>query len=525
MKKPPLSADVLIVGGGVAGLSAALSLAPLKVLLVAPNIPSKEGSTFWAQGGISAAISPEDSPLSHAEDTIAVGGNLCDEGIVREITDQAPKAIQWLSNHGVIFDRADDSSLILALEAAHSKRRVCHAGGDQIGRGITNALTKEVIQAQNITLIQGTLHSLLKDESGSLAGAEILTSYGLQPIHTPHTILATGGIGGLFLHSTNPSTVRGEGLALAALVGAELIDLEFIQFHPTALNVGSKRQKPLITEALRGEGAEIVNDLGEAFLYKLDSRGSLAPRALIAKGIAEELRTGREIFLDARVISRKVNSHFPQVTQICKEYNLNPAVDLLPIVPAAHYHMGGIRADICGRTSIKGLYAIGEVACTGFHGANRLASNSLLEGVVMGRMCGLEITSQSFSKLSKTSSKTYSESFLETGEQGALNPSSFSRNLGIIRNGLDLENAYSLLQSPRSLVGLAQKLIIQSAITRNESRGAHYREDHPKTSVLWNKRISVILNSLLEPIIKFTQTNNHDISNTSSTTKIQTHFN
>lgn len=517
MKKPPLSADVLIVGGGVAGLSAALSLAPLKVLLVAPNIPSQEGSTYWAQGGISAAISNEDSPELHAEDTIAVGGRLCDESVVREITGQAPNAIQWLSSHGVRFDRAEDASLILALEAAHSKRRVCHAGGDQIGRGITNALTKQVIQAQNITLIQGTLYSLLKDESGSLVGAEIHTSYGLQPIHTAHTILATGGIGGLFLHSTNPSTVRGEGLALAALVGAELIDLEFIQFHPTALNVGDKRQKPLLTEALRGEGAEILNNLGEPFLYRLDPRGPLAPRALIAKGIAEELLLGREIFLDVRGISQKVNSHFPQVTQICKEANLNPAVDLLPIVPAAHYHMGGIRADVSGKTSINGLYAIGEVACTGFHGANRLASNSLLEGVVMGRLCGLEITSQDFLKAGKSLSKTYSEKFLQTGEQGALNPASFSRNLGIIRNGEELEKAYLSLQSPRSLVGLAQKLIINSAITRTESRGAHYRVDFPDTSQLWDKRISVVLNDALEPINKFVSLDSSENMNFSET--------
>lgn len=521
MKKTlPLSADVLIVGGGVAGLSTALSLSPLKVLLVAPSIPSKEGSTYWAQGGISAAISNTDSTLSHAEDTIAVGGKLCDENVVRAITSKAPQAINWLSNLGVPFDRGEDSNLILALEAAHSTRRVCHAGGDQIGRAITTALTREVIQAPNITLLEGSLYSLLKDENGSLAGAEIATKYGLQPIHTSHTILATGGIGGLFLHSTNPSTVRGEGIALAALVGAELIDLEFIQFHPTALNIGNKRQKPLLTEALRGEGAEIVNEFGEAFLYKLDSRGSLAPRALIAKGIAEEIRLGREIFLDARSIAHKFNSHFPQVTQICKEANLNPLVDLLPIVPAAHYHMGGIRSDVYGRTSIEGLYAVGEVACTGFHGANRLASNSLLEGVVTGRLCG-ELISEEFNlKSTKSRSTSFSEKFLQTGEQGALNPASFSKYLGIIRNGEELERCYSSLQFPRSLVGLTQKLIIHSALIRTESRGAHYRDDFPETSNLWVKRICTSVNGLSELTSKFLPVNSSSLEKNKPSTQL-----
>src|SRR5579883_263488 len=388
------SYDVAIVGGGIAGLSVALRLpAHVRVALFTKG-QLGESNTRYAQGGLTVALGEDDSPQLHAQDTLAAGAGLCDETAVRILTENAPEAVRWLISMGVQFDRARPGSdehatrdgLLLGREAAHSRWRVLHAGGDATGAEIERALTTAIRQRDLITLFEETYVSQLLVEDGNCTGLEAIDREGKQCIiRAGATILANGGAGGLWLHTSNPAGATADGLALAWRVGAALTDLEFMQFHPTVLVVDGASH--LISEAVRGEGAYLRNHAGERFMPGYSEMAELAPRDVVARSILSEmLREGTDCqYLDLRHLpAERMYERFPNISVICRRYGLDLARDLLPVAPAAHYCMGGVLTDTYGRTSVPGLYAVGEVACTGVHGANRLASNSLLEGLVFG---------------------------------------------------------------------------------------------------------------------------------------------
>ena len=386
--------DVVIVGGGIAGLSTALRLpAHLRVALLTKG-QLGESNTRYAQGGLTVALGDDDSPALHAQDTLAAGAGLCDETAVRFLAEQAPSAVRWLIEMGTRFDRARPGShehatadgLLLGREAAHSRWRVLHAGGDATGAEIERALTVAARQRPSITLYEECYAQRLLVEQGVCRGLMALNREG-QPftIRAGATVLANGGAGGLWLHTSNPGGATADGLALAWQAGAALTDLEFMQFHPTVLVAGGASH--LISEAVRGEGAYLRNASGERFMLRYSEQAELAPRDVVARAtLSEMLAEGTDCqYLDLRHLSgERVHERFPTISAICRGYELNLATDLIPVAPAAHYCMGGVMTGTRGQTSLPGLYAVGEVACTGVHGANRLASNSLLEGLVFG---------------------------------------------------------------------------------------------------------------------------------------------
>src|SRR5579885_173101 len=388
------SYDVAIVGGGIAGLSVALRLpAHVRVALFTKG-QLGESNTRYAQGGLTVALGEDDSPQLHAQDTLAAGAGLCDETAVRILTENAPEAVRWLISMGVQFDRARPGSdehatrdgLLLGREAAHSRWRVLHAGGDATGAEIERALTTAIRQRDLITLFEETYVSQLLVEDGNCTGLEAIDREGKQCIiRAGATILANGGAGGLWLHTSNPAGATADGLALAWRVGAALTDLEFMQFHPTVLVVDGASH--LISEAVRGEGAYLRNHAGERFMPGYSEMAELAPRDVVARSILSEmLSEGSDCqYLDLRHLpAERMYERFPTITTICRRYGLDLAKDLLPVAPAAHYCMGGVMTDADGRTTLPGLYAVGVVAFTSVHWANRMASNSLLEGLVFG---------------------------------------------------------------------------------------------------------------------------------------------
>ena len=386
--------DVAVVGGGIAGLSVALRLpAHLRVALFTKG-QLGESNTRYAQGGLTAALGADDSPELHVQDTLAAGAGLCDEAAVRILATQAPAAVRWLIAMGTQFDRVQPGSdehatgdgLLLGREAAHSRWRVLHAGGDATGAEIERALTNALRKRSSIVLYEETYVSRLLVEDGVCSGLEALDREGnVFVVRSQATVLANGGAGGLWLHTSNPAGATADGLALAWRAGAALTDLEFMQFHPTVLVAGSGSH--LISEAVRGEGAYLRNHAGERFMFRYSELAELAPRDVVARSILSEmLSEGSDCqYLDLRHLpAERMYERFPTITAICRRYGLDLAKDLLPVAPAAHYCMGGVMTDADGRTTLPGLYAVGEVACTGVHGANRLASNSLLEGLVFG---------------------------------------------------------------------------------------------------------------------------------------------
>lgn len=530
--------DVLVVGAGAAGLYTALCLpSKLKVGLITKNTVALSASD-WAQGGIAAAVAPEDSPLLHIEDTIKAGAGLCDFAAVEFLAKQAPSCIQSLVNMGVAFDRRGNE-LALTLEAAHSRHRVLHAA-DTTGREVITTLTAQVLHHPNIQVIPQTLalNLWLEPQTGRCQGINVVYKDRVIWIRAKAVILATGGGGQVFAHTTNPVVSTGDGVAIAWRAGATLRDLEFVQFHPTALTVPGANSF-LISEAVRGEGAHLVDTEGRRFAFDYHPAGELAPRDVVSRAIFSHLQSTAtdpataNVWLDLRPIpAEKIHRRFPNIIQVCQRWGIDVFSQPIPVAPAAHYWMGGIITDLMNRTSIPGLYAVGETASTGVHGANRLASNSLLECIVFGaQMAKLQVEEETMkddSSLGKPLSFTPSASDLLL-QQTKLEeirqelPRLVWQSAGICRQQKVLAKAIAqikiwqqefanlplsqfILNLPparsasfglketqqqlwlwgetRNLIDIAH-LILKSALFRTESRGGHYRQDYPQTDPYW----------------------------------------
>jgi L-aspartate oxidase len=470
----------VVVGAGIAGLMTALALAPEPVVLLSYGDLGSQTSTAWAQGGLAASIGSDDTPDLHLADTIAAGHGLVDRKHARRIIEAAPAAVQALSRLGVCFDR-EGETLLLGLEAAHARRRIIHAGGDSTGREIMRALKSAVRRTSSITVLEGVEARQLLVTEGAIAGLLAVGSSGPFAIPTSRVVLATGGIGGLFLDSTNPRASMGQGLMLAARAGALLSNLEFIQFHPTALDTAA-RPMALISEAVRGEGAILVDEMGERFLADLPG-AELAPRDAVARGIWRHLDEGHSVYIDARSkpgvgFSRR----FPVINEICMQAGFDPQTQPFPVRPAVHYHMGGVAVDGQGRSSLEGLWACGEVACTGLHGANRLASNSLTEAAVCASWIADSVKGQPAEQRSLPQPPVLPAQPIATSVRPIM-----SRWLGVVRNRSGLEAAIAELlplanrRGPASGPAMVGLMMAVAALRREESRGAHYRSDFPLT--------------------------------------------
>ena len=499
--------DVIIVGAGIAGLSAARNLADRRVAVVSPAPPEQAGSSTRAKGGIAAAIGPEDSPELHGRDTVEAGAGLCDYEAVDELVSAAPDSIRTLEAWGAGFDREADGGLALGREAAHSRDRIVHADGDRSGRAIVEALTRAVgADHDGIDLIRGEVVELGRHD-GRVRGVAYRTPEGrLRGLAAPAVILATGGIGGLYGKTTNPDEVVGRGLALAYRAGATLTNLEFVQFHPTALD-SDRRPLPLLTEALRGAGAELVDRSGKSIMEDYDARGALAPRDVVARAVYRERRKGRAVYLDLSPVDR-LAEQFPGTVEMLRAHRDGCQPMRVPVTPAAHYHMGGVATDLDGRTTVDGLWACGEVAHTGVHGANRLASNSMLECVVFGARAGRAADAQLPSEVRADGGPV--RDLLRRRDDLVVdrNPDTISkaitdrmwRSVGVERRAAGLREAARWFDERRRDLSpgvrerdaaLVAELVARSAWRREESRGAHRRRDFPRNHHGWLGRIEV----------------------------------
>ena len=524
MKKPPEQVDFIVVGAGVAGLRAAIALAEAGTVLVLAKQELTESATQYAQGGIAVALSDEDEISLHLQDTIKAGDGIVNPEAARVLVEEGPERIQELIDWGTQFDR-QGTKLTFTREAAHSRSRILHAHGDSTGREIGRALYAKASTLNNITLSEFEFTSRLDVETGRVCGVQLITPHGARyQVKSSAVLLATGGAGQIYANTTNPPVATSDGIAMAYRVGAEISDMEFVQFHPTALYV-KNAPRFLLSEALRGEGAILRNAELHRFMRKYHDMGELAPRDVVARAIAHELEVCRLkepiVYLDMTHLNAEhLKARFPRIYQTCLKYNVDLTVDMVPIRPAAHYLMGGIRTGLDGRSSLPGLYAAGEAACTGVHGANRLASNSLLEGLVFGARAGkaMQESSSSQTVLQGHSSTTASpkpeiESSDRTNSQSR-DPEDLIKEIqqfmwskvGIVRTGQGLQEALERLQVLMELLpkpssrrsGEARNihtvalLITRSALARLESRGAHYRTDCPAHDDVRFKKHSVI---------------------------------
>ena len=502
------SFDVIVIGTGAAGLATALKLAPLKVLLLTKTAKLPSGSTLWAQGGIAAAVGAEDAPARHIANTLTAGTDNTSPEAAQVVCEAGPDIIQWLDGLGMPFDRRLSGAYALGKEAAHDTRRILHAHGDATGRALTETLHKSVISAEHITLHTRAFAWDICVNNDQAHGLHMATESGWQTAYASHIVLATGGIGQIFPTTTNPCESTADGIGLAARAGAQLADMEMVQFHPTALAVeGTNGKLPLLSEALRGEGAKVVNKTGTPIMPSLHPDADLAPRDVVARAVWQKRAEGEDIFLDCRNISNFA-ARFPAIHKIATDYCLNPTTDFLPVTPAAHYHMGGVLTDLEGRTSIKNLYAVGETACTGLHGANRLASNSLLECLAFANRVSITIkSSQHLEIKKKKETPTFSKEAGTPSQEAihTLRKEAF-KSLGLQRDGCALKKTLNTLKKisispPQStsfsglrLWGEAQnmllttRLLAHGALMREESRGAHLRTDFPLQSEKFKKR-------------------------------------
>ena len=480
-----LSGRPVIIGAGLAGLMTALHLAPEPVLLLSAAPLGTQSSSGWAQGGLAASLGADDSPELHLADTLAASDGLCDPGIVERVTRAAPAAIDALIRHGAVFDRAPDGALRLGLEAAHRRRRIVHAAGDGTGRELMRALVEAAWRVPSITILEGVTAQSLLLADGEVAGVRARDGAGGAVVfETNRVVIATGGVGGLFPHSSNPLTSCGQGLALAARAGALLADMEFVQFHPTVLD-GPARPMPLISEAVRGEGATLIDESGERFMAGAPG-AELAPRDVVARRVWAHLQGGHRVFLDARsALGASFPRRFPTIAAACRAAGIDPATQPIPVRPAAHYHMGGIAVDGEGRSTVAGLWACGEAACTGLHGANRLASNSLTEAVV----CAAWVA-QSLNGVPARSGRGANKLAMAPMSPADAAPvrAILGEVLGVLRDRAGLEAGVGQLlplatgptaAADPAMVGL---MMAVAALRREESVGAHYRTDFLQAS-------------------------------------------
>ena len=510
-----IGGDFLVIGSGIAGLRAAISLADRGNVVILTKADPRESNTGYAQGGIAAAVGPDDSPQLHAQDTLAAGDGLCVAPAVEVLVHDGPRYVRELLDWGA-FDRDERGQPALGREAAHTVRRVLHAR-DATGRHIGQVLWERVAARSGVTVRSDAAALSLVMQDGACAGARFLDRRGhVHDVIAPRTLIATGGAGQVFRETTNPAIATGDGIAMAYQAGAQVTDLEFIQFHPTALSVpGAPRF--LLSEALRGEGAHLVNTQGERFMTRYEEAGELASRDLVSRAIVKEaFRTGGPIFLTmAHLDHAYVRSRFPTIAAVVQEAGLDLATDRVPVSPAAHYSMGGIETDLDGRTSIPGLFAAGEAACTGVHGANRLASNSLLEGLVFGARSATAMAAaiepaRLFAELAPLCAADRAPS----GDLRAPAPGDVRdlmwQHVGLVRTRDGLVEANTKLSVWRdatrtaltanpgddglrrvaSLVAVGH-LIARAALRREESRGGHFRADFPKRDdIHWKRHIA-----------------------------------
>ncbi|MEV6582839.1 L-aspartate oxidase [Streptomyces sp. NPDC051582] len=525
-----LDADVVVVGSGVAGLTAALRCAAAgRRTVVVTKARLDDGSTRWAQGGIAAALGEGDTPEQHLDDTLVAGAGLCDEAAVRLLVTEGPDAVRRLMATGAVFDTsAETGEIELTREGGHHRRRIAHAGGDATGAEISRALVEAVQRAGIRTVENALVLDLLQDAGGRTAGVTLHVMGegqhdGVGAVHAPAVILATGGMGQVFSATTNPSVSTGDGVALALRAGAEVSDLEFVQFHPTVLFLGpdAEGQQPLVSEAVRGEGAYLVDADGVRFMQGQHELAELAPRDIVAKGIMRRMQEqgAQHMYLDARHFGARMwEQRFPTILAACRSHGIDPVTEPIPVAPAAHYASGGVRTDLHGRTTVPGLYACGEVACTGVHGANRLASNSLLEGLVFAERIAADIAG---------GAPASGGPGIPVPATGPLQPAEaryevqriMTDGAGVLRSAESLRTAAAALEDlyAKALTALetdgktavpgvetweatnllcVARVLVAAALRREETRGCHWREDHPeRDDAAWRRHLVVRLSA------------------------------
>ncbi|MFI9723745.1 L-aspartate oxidase [Streptomyces sp. NPDC052396] len=520
------TANVVVIGSGVAGLTVALRCAAAGAqVTVVTKARLDDGSTRWAQGGVAAALGEGDTPAQHLDDTLVAGAGLCDEQAVRTLVTEGPAAVRRLIGTGARFDTdAETGEILLGREGGHHRRRIVHAGGDATGAEISRALVAAVRAAGIHTIEHALVLDLLKDAEGRAAGVSLHVMGegqhdGVGAVRAPAVVLATGGMGQVFSATTNPAVSTGDGVALALRAGAEVSDLEFVQFHPTVLWVGpgAEGQLPLVSEAVRGEGAHLVDADGHRFMVGQHELAELAPRDIVAKGITRRMQeTGTEhMYLDARHFGAEMwAKRFPTILAACRAHGIDPVTEPIPVAPAAHHASGGVRTDLAGRSTVPGLYACGEVACTGVHGANRLASNSLLEGLVFAERIAEDITAGL-----AAGDLAPGEPVPAGAEPGEPLPAPEVRHTiqrimtegaGVLRSAESLATAAERLaaisRAPEKPAEpgtesweaanllLVARVLVAAARLREETRGSHWREDRPeRDEESWSRHLLVTL--------------------------------
>lgn len=519
------SADVIVIGSGVAGLTTALRVrAQGRSVLLVTKATVDEGSTRWAQGGIAAALADDDSPEEHLRDTLEAGGGLCNEEAVRILVTEGPDAVRELMSWGARFDTDPTGSISLTREGGHHRNRIAHAGGDATGAEVSRALVAAVSADPGIEVVENALVlDLIKDDQGAAAGVTLHvigpgSRDGVGAALAPTVVLATGGFGQVFGQTTNPYVSTGDGVALALRAGAAVADVEFVQFHPTVLWLGplAQGQQPLVSEAVRGEGAVLVDDDGQRFMLGEHPLADLAPRDVVAKAIRRRMReTGAaHVWLDGRELGADMwVRRFPTILASCRLRGIDPVTDLIPVAPAQHYASGGVLTDLDGRSTISGLYACGEVACSGVHGANRLASNSLLEGLVFARRIAAAIEDDQSKRAPVTSPQAPriddSRGFVLANAIRRPLQQKMDADAGVLRSAGSLADACSWIDKvlvsgefsgkpctedweATNLVTVA-RVLVEHARLREETRGSHWREDFPDTEDAWRKRLVTVM--------------------------------